>query len=42
MTPTEQDKELREKLNSLFESVFSQGVRAGWAEIRKKQLEAEL
>lgn len=29
MTPTEQDKELREKLNSLFESVFSQGVRAG-------------
>ena len=29
MTPKEQDKELREKLNSLFESVFSQGVRAG-------------
>ena len=29
MTPTQQDKELREKLNSLFESVFSQGVRAG-------------
>lgn len=29
MTPTEQDKELREKINSLFESVFSQGVRAG-------------
>ena len=29
MTPTEQDKELLEKLNSLFESVFSQGVRAG-------------
>lgn len=29
MTPTEQDKELREKINSLFESVFSQGMRAG-------------
>ena len=29
MTPTEQDKELREKLNSLFESVFAQGMRAG-------------
>lgn len=29
MTPTEQDKELREKLNSHFEAVFSQGVRAG-------------
>ena len=29
MTPTEQDRELREKLNSLFESVFSQGMRAG-------------
>lgn len=28
MTPTEQDNELREKINSLFESVFSQGVRA--------------
>ena len=29
MTPAEQDKELREKLNSLFESVFAQGMRAG-------------
>ena len=29
MTHLEQDKELREKINSLFESVFSQGVRAG-------------
>ena len=29
MTPTEQDNELRKKINSLFESVFSQGVRAG-------------
>ena len=29
MTPTEQDKELREKINSIFESVFYQGVRAG-------------
>ena len=28
-TPLNADDELREKLNSLFESVFSQGVRAG-------------
>lgn len=29
MTPTKQDKELREKIISHFEAVFSQGVRAG-------------
>ena len=29
MTLKEQDNELREKLNNLFESVFAQGVRAG-------------
>lgn len=29
MTSTEQDKELREKIDSYFEAVFSQGFRAG-------------